>query len=122
MFQCPFLSRVSRNEEWKVPDPVPEAAPSPGAELQSNKLKIRNSANNGFTDIGLVNEPNLGLLPKAGGTMTGQLKGDDASVAASPAYSFDQDPDTGMYRTAANKIGFATAGAERAIFDDFGPT
>jgi len=39
----------------------------------NNNLKIRNSANNGFTTIGPVNTANLGLLPRAGGTMTGVL-------------------------------------------------
>ena len=39
----------------------------------NNNLKIRNAANNAFTTIGSVDEANLGLLPKAGGTMTGQL-------------------------------------------------
>lgn len=39
----------------------------------SNILKVRNSANNGFTEIGSINSANLGLLPKAGGTMTGTL-------------------------------------------------
>lgn len=39
----------------------------------SNILKVRNSANNGFTEIGNINSANLGLLPKAGGTMTGTL-------------------------------------------------
>jgi hypothetical protein len=53
----------------------------------SNILKIRNSANNGFTEIGNINLANLGLLPKAGGTMTGTLttvdvtfQGDNYSV------------------------------------------
>jgi hypothetical protein len=34
-------------------------------------LKIRNSSNNGFTEIGNIDSPNLGLLPRSGGTMTG---------------------------------------------------
>ena len=88
----------------------------------SNKLKIRNSSNGGFTDIGFVNEANLGLLLKSGGTMTGALLGDDASSASAPAFSFDQDPDTGMFRNGANVIGFATAGVERAIFNADGLT
>tara|TARA_Y100000052_G_scaffold11683_1_gene11518 strand:+ start:2162 stop:3283 length:1122 start_codon:yes stop_codon:yes gene_type:complete len=88
----------------------------------SNKLKIRNSSNGGFTDIGFVNEANLGLLLKSGGTMTGALLGDDASSASAPAFSFDQDPDTGMFRNGANVIGFATAGVERAILNADGLT
>ncbi len=53
----------------------------------SNILKVRNSANNGFTEIGNINSANLGLLPKSGGTMTGTLttvdvafQGDNYSV------------------------------------------
>ena len=88
----------------------------------NNNLKIRNSANNGFTTIGPVNTVNLGLLPLSGGTMTGQLIGDDGSVAGSPAYAFNADADTGMFRPSNNTIGFATAGAERAIIDSSGLT
>ena len=73
-----------------------------------------------FRVIGKVTEDNLGLLPRSGGMMEGQILGNDTSLAGSPAYSFDQDPDTGMYRTAANKIGFSTQGNERAIIDNFG--
>ena len=58
------------------------------ADSGDNNLKVRNSANNGFTTIGSVNEVNLGLLPKAGGTMTGALLGDDASGSSAPAYAF----------------------------------
>jgi len=79
----------------------------------NNNLKIRNAANNAFTTIGSVDEANLGLLPRAGGTMTGQLLGDDGSAAGSPAYAFDNDTDTGMFRSGANTIGFATAGTHR---------
>ena len=53
----------------------------------SNILKIRNSSNGGFTEIGNINSANLGLLPVAGGTMTGTLttadvtfQGDNYSV------------------------------------------
>lgn len=33
--------------------------------------------------------------------------------ASAPAYSFPTDADTGMYRNAANQLGFATGGAQR---------
>ena len=52
--------------------------------------------------------------------MTGQLLGDDGSGAASPAYSFDNDTDTGMFRNAANSIQFATAGTARLTITDTG--
>ena len=86
----------------------------------NNNLKIRNAANNAFTTIGSVDEANLGLLPRAGGTMTGQLLGDDGSGAGSPAYAFDGDTDTGMFRSGANTIGFSTAGTTRVSISDSG--
>ena len=86
----------------------------------NNNFKIRNAANDGFTTVGSVNSPNLGLLPVAGGTMTGQLLGDDGSGASSPAYAFDNDSDTGMFRSGANTIGFATSGTARVSVSDAG--
>ena len=83
----------------------------------SNILKVRNSSNNGFTEIGSINSDNLGLLPRAGGTMTGVLKIDDSNSASTPALSFDTDPDTGLFRKSANKIGLSTGGAEQMFFD-----
>ena len=88
----------------------------------SNILKVRNSSNNGFTEIGSINSDNLGLLPRAGGTMTGVLKIDDSNSASTPALSFDTDPDTGLFRKAANKIGLSTGGTEQMFFDSDGIT
>jgi microcystin-dependent protein len=86
----------------------------------NNNLKIRNSSNNGFTTVGPVDSANLGLLPVAGGTMTGQLLADDGSGASSPALSFDGDTDTGIYRSAANTMGFSTAGTQRVGISNAG--
>ena len=86
----------------------------------SNNLKIRNAANDGFVTVGSVNSANLGLLPRAGGTMTGQLLADDSAGAGAPAISFDGDADTGIFRVGANTIGFATAGVERVEISDAG--
>jgi len=91
-----------------------------GDTADNNNLKIRNAANNSFTTIGSVDEANLGLLPRAGGTMTGNILGNDATGAASPSYSFDTDTDTGMYRAASNIIGFSTAGVERVLISNNG--
>jgi microcystin-dependent protein len=102
-------------------DPSNTAAFMPYVDTaDSNNLKIRNAANDGFTTVGSVNSANLGLLPRAGGTMTGQLLGDDSSVAGSPAYAFDNDTDTGMFRSGANTIGFSTSGTERVSISDAG--
>ena len=102
-------------------DPSNTAAFMPYVDTaDSNNLKIRNAANNGFTTVGSVDSANLGLLPRAGGTMTGQLLGDDSSVAGSPAYAFDNDTDTGMFRSGANTIGFSTSGTARVSISDAG--
>jgi len=90
------------------------------------KLLIRATSGNSaaadatFFEVGNLDEANLGLLPKAGGTMTGQLLGDDGSAAGSPAYAFDNDTDTGMFRSGANTIGFATAGTARVSISNAG--
>tara|TARA_R100001460_G_scaffold15393_1_gene33929 strand:- start:506 stop:1669 length:1164 start_codon:yes stop_codon:yes gene_type:complete len=86
----------------------------------SNNLKIRNSANDGFVIVGSVDSANLGLLPRAGGTMTGQLLADDSAGAGAPAIAFDGDTTTGIFRVGSNTIGFATAGVERVEISDNG--
>ena len=83
-------------------------------------LKIHDGSQ--FRVIGKVTEDNLGLLPRAGGTMTGQLLGDDASGFASPAYAFDNDTDTGMFRSNANTIGFSASGSKKVEIDTSGLT
>ena len=83
----------------------------------SKILKVRNSSNNAFTEIGSIDSDNLGLLPRAGGTMTGVLKIDDSNSASTPALSFDTDSDTGLFRKSANKIGLSAAGTEQMFFD-----
>jgi hypothetical protein len=85
-------------------------------------LKIRNSSNNGFTEIGNIDSPNLGLLPRSGGTMTGVLKIDDSSSVSTPALSFDGDTDTGLFRATANTIGISSAGSQVSQFDASGLT
>ena len=94
----------------------------PFLNTTTNILKVRNSANNGFTDIGNINTANLGLLPVAGGTMTGQLLIDDSSSASAPALSFDADTDLGLFRKSANVMGFSSSGTERFIMDSNGIT
>lgn len=86
----------------------------------SNNLKIRNAANNAFVTVGSVDSANLGLLPRAGGTMTGAILADDSAGASAPAIAFDGDTDTGIFRVGANTMGFATAGVERVEISDAG--
>ena len=102
-------------------DPTNTAAFMPYVDTaDSNNLKIRNAANDGFVTVGSVNSANLGLLPRAGGTMTGQLLADDSAGASAPAISFNGDTNTGIFRVGANTIGFATAGVERVEISDSG--
>ena len=83
----------------------------------SKDLKVRNSTNGAFTTIGNIDQANLGLLSKAGGTMTGPLLIDDSNSSSTPALSFDGDTDLGLFRRAANQMGFASSGVEQMIFD-----
>ena len=94
----------------------------PFLNTTSNILKIRNSSNNGFTEIGNINVANLGLLPASGGTMTGQFLADDSNSATAPAISFDTDTDLGLFRKSANIMGFASGGSERLLMDANGLT
>ena len=88
----------------------------------TNILKIRNSSNGAFTEIGNIDQANLGLLSKSGGTMTGVLKIDDSNSASTPALSFDSDPDLGLFRKSANIMGFSSSGTEQMTFDGNGIT
>ena len=83
----------------------------------SNILKIRNSSNGGFTEIGNIDQANLGLLSKTGGTMSGPLLIDNSNSASTPAFSFEGDADLGLFRKSANVMGFSSSGTEQMIFD-----
>ena len=117
-----FAAIQSRNSKSSDLASSQCVAGMPFLNTTTNILKIRNSSNNAFTEIGSINSDNLGLLPRAGGTMTGVLKIDDSNSASTPALSFDTDPDTGLFRKAANKIGLSTAGTEQMFFDADGIT
>lgn len=80
-----------------------------------NILNIRNSANNAWVEIGEVNQSSAAFIL----TTYAYLQ---AGAAANPSFSFDDDRDTGMYRAAANMIGFATNGTERVRINDAGQT
>ena len=103
------------------------------ADDTTNKLLIRKSSGGDqanpnpssgtaavFFEVGNLDEDNLGLMKKSGAAMTGQLLADDGSGAATPGYAFDGDNDTGMFRAAANRIGFATGGVNRVVITSTG--
>ncbi len=90
----------------------------------NNTLKIRGSGST-FTTVGNIDQANLGLLPRSGGTsapMTGQFLADDSNSASSPAISFDTDTDLGLFRKSSNIMGFSSSGVEQMIFDANGIT
>ena len=98
-------------------DPANPSAFMPYVDTaDNNNLKIRNASNNGFTTVGSVNDANLGLLPKSGGTMTGQILGAAGGGQGSPEYSFDSDTDTGMFRSASNAISLSVGGNNVSTF------
>ena len=86
----------------------------------NNNLKIRNASNNGFTTVGSVNDANLGLLPKSGGIMTGQIQGAAGGGAGIPEYTFVNDTDTGMFRSGTNQVAFSCAGTKISHFSSNG--
>jgi len=45
--------------------------------------------------------------------LTGQIRAVGSSTASSPAYSFDGDPNTGMYRPSADILSLCVAGSEK---------
>ena len=73
-----------------------------------------------YFDVGNLDEANLGLVKRAGDTLTGPLELDDGSGASSPALCFDNDSDTGIFRQAANTMGFSTAGTQRVGISNAG--
>ena len=81
-------------------------------------LKIRNSANSAFTVIGPIDEPHLGLLPVAGGTLTGVLSASAGSVSV-PSLNFS-DNTTGFYRSGTNEIGISNNGTNTSLFKTTG--
>ncbi len=60
------------------------------------------------------------FLPLTGGTMTGQILGDNSTSAATPGYAFDGDPNTGLLRTGADELALVTGGTARLTADASG--
>jgi hypothetical protein len=48
------------------------------------------------------------------------IHGDGNNTPTNPAYAFNNDQDTGMYRSAANELSFATAGVQRLSISSVG--
>lgn len=89
-----------------------------GAQLSTTRSLAALSADdfeidlgNGSANIGSTTLYNKQLLISDGAT------GDDG-VATAPVFSFLDDPDTGLYRSAANTLNFATGGVNRMTINN----
>jgi len=82
------------------------------ADSANGLLKQRNAANNGWVSLGSLVTTNLGMLPIAGGTMTGAL-GVTAGTVSAPGVFFSGDTNTGFYSPGADTLALATAGTNR---------
>jgi hypothetical protein len=61
----------------------------------------------------------LSLNPNGGAVKAGgQIQSDGANTAAEPGYSFADDIDTGFYLSADGQTGWASGGAQKALFMD----
>ena len=69
-------------------------------------------------EVGNLDEPNLGLLKRAGDTLTGSLQFING-VHGTPSINFG-DTTTGLFKSAPNAIGFSTAGVERVTIANSG--
>ena len=98
-------------------DPVNAVAFMLYGDTSDNILKIRNSGNSSFTEIGSINEANLGLLPKDGTTaMSGGLQLTNGAEN-NLALKFSGDTDTGLFRQGSNILGIVAGGTERVRVD-----
>ena len=89
------------------------------ADTTTGLLKIRNAANSAFITVGTLASANLGLLPVAGGTMTGVLAV-TAGTAALPGIAVSGDLNTGLFSPGADTLALVTGGTQRATVDSSG--
>jgi hypothetical protein len=82
-------------------------------------FKQRNASNTAWIVWGSLADVGLGLLSRAGGTMTGPLLV-AVGTAAAPGLGVAGDSNTGWYGKAGNQLGIATAGTERGFFSAAG--
>lgn len=82
------------------------------ADTTTGLLKIRNAANSAWVTIGTLASTNLGLLSKAGGTMTGAILAAAGASASAPDIGWSGDTNTGIYRAGADLLGLVAGGTE----------
>jgi len=98
-------------------DPVNAIAFMLYGDTSDNILKIRNTSNSTFTEIGNVNEANLGLLPRNGTAPMSDGLPLAPGAENDLSLKFDGDADTGLFRAGENIIGIVASGSERVRVD-----
>ena len=74
-----------------------------------------------FTFLGyFANDSETRYLKFSGGTLTGQLRGDDSTSASTPGFAFDGDANTGIGRPGADELALITGGTARLTIDPAG--
>ena len=74
-----------------------------------------------FTFLGyFANDSETRYLKFSGGTLTGQLRGDDSTSASTPGFAFDGDANTGIGRPGADELALITGGIARLTIDSAG--
>ena len=83
-------------------------------------LKVFSSTNGTFTEIGNINEDNLGLLPRDGTSAMSAGLSLISGLANNLSLKFSGDTDTGLFRAGSNALGIVAGGTERVRVDSNG--
>ncbi|MCK0148304.1 hypothetical protein MWU78_21850 [Arenibacter sp. F26102] len=124
------LTTVSGNVQWATPASSSIPAGTSGAIFFSDGSGgLSDNPTNLFWDdsfggggaLGIgTNNPSNKLHVTGAVRAEGGFRSTFGTLPSSVAYSFDSDSDTGMYRAAANQLGFVTNGAEALRVDASG--
>ena len=100
------------------------------ADDDTNKLLIRKSTGGDqanpnpssgtaadFFTVGDLDTENLGLLPRSGGALTGNLQLPNGTRAA-PSLNVGENSGTGLYRSATNTLAFTSGGSLKMILNN----
>jgi hypothetical protein len=103
------LAAIASNNSGAT-EPTTTFAYQTWADTTTGLLKLRNAANSGWVTIGTMSAANLGLLPLAGGTLTGGLSGTTAS--------FNSTLDVTGVSTFSSRLAIAGGSAEGLVVID----
>lgn len=79
-----------------------------------NVLNIRDSSNSSWIEMGEVDQSNLTFNPIYTNIQAG------SGTAATPTYTFSNDPNTGIFLSGADELGFSTGGTVRLKLNSSG--